>query len=197
MIFTLFFDGLIYTSYTLRESMLTELKISPEYFALIISSLTIVSGLFSSLQEKIHNRFRNKALTFIVSAYIPTFIIIGIISLLNISWIIKIILILIMYMIQYAIQSPYYTLSSAYIKNFTSFNIRTKISSTFELIRSISQILVALFASYLLTITTVTNNFIILGILFLIIMIRVIIYIKTRFGLKPEQYRKEDVTFKA
>jgi len=87
MLFTLFFDGLIYSSYTLRESMLTELQISPEYFAIIISGLTIVSGVFASLQEKIHNKFKNKALTFIVSIYVPTFILIGIISILNISWI--------------------------------------------------------------------------------------------------------------
>lgn len=195
MIFTLFFDGLIYTSYTLRESMLTELGISAEYFAIILSSLTIVSGVFASLQEKIHNKFRNKALTFIVSIYVPVFILIGIISMLNISWIIKIVLILLMYVIQYALQSPYYTLSSVYIKNFTSLEIRTKIASTFDLIRSISQFSIALFASYLLTVATVGNNFIIIGCLFLIIMSAVLIYIKPRFGLKPENYKKEDIKF--
>lgn len=195
MIFTLFFDGLIYSSYTLRESMLTELEISAEYFAMIISSLTIISGVFASLQEKIHNKFRNKALTFIVSVYVPTFILIGIISMLNIPVIIKIALIILMYVIQYAIQSPYYTLSSVYIKNFTSLEIRTKISSTFDLIKSVSQFLIALFASYLLTIITVKNSFIILGSIFLIIMFAILIYIKPRFGLKPEDYKKEDIKF--
>ncbi len=195
MVFTLFFDGLIYTSYTLRESMLTELSISPEYFAMIISGLTIISGLFASLQEKIHNKFRNKSLTFIVSVYVPTFILIGVISLLNIPWGVKISLILIMYTIQYSMQSPYHTLSSVYIKNFTSLGIRTKISSTFDLIKSISQILVALFASYLLTITKVGNNFIIIGIIFLITMFIILIYMKSRFGLNPEEYKKEDIEF--
>ena len=195
MIFTLFFDGLIYTSYTLRESMLTELGISAEYFAIIISSLTIVSGVFASLQEKIHSKFKNRALTFIVITYVPTFILIGIISMLNISIIIKLLLILLMYIIQYALQSPYYTLSSVYIKNFTTLEIRTKIASTFDLIKSISQFGVAMFASYLLNIATVGNNFIIIGILFLIIMVAILIYIKPRFGLKPEDYRKEDIQF--
>jgi len=197
MIFTLFFDGLIYTSYTLRESMLTELEVSPEYFAIIISILTIVSGIFASLQGKIHKKFRNKALTFIVSVYVPTFIIIGITSILNIPYGIKIICILLMYTIQYAMQSPYHTLSSRYIRNFTSSEIRTKIASTFDLIKSISQVLIALFASYLLTITTVTNNFIILGVLFLIVMFGILIFMNSRFGLKPEEYRKEDIKYKA
>lgn len=195
MIFTLFFDGLIYSSYTLRESMLAELQISPEYFAIIISGLTIVSGIFASLQEKIHNRFKNKALTFIVTIYVPTFIIIGIISMLNIPIIIKIPLILLMYILQYAMQSPYNTLSSVYIKNFTSLEIRTKIASTFDLIKSISQCLIALFVSFLLTITTVKYNFIILGSIFIIIMMAILIYIKPRFGLKPEEYEKQDIEF--
>jgi MFS family permease len=195
MLFTLFFDGLIYSSYTLRESMLTELQISPEYFAIIISGLTIISGVFASLQEKIHKKFKNRALTFIVSAYVPTFILIGIICMLNITITIKIGLILLMYIIQYALQSPYYTLSSVYIKNFTSLEIRTKIASTFDLIKSISQCLVALFASYLLTISKVKSSFIIIGSLFLVIMFVILIYIKPRFGLKPEDYKKEDIEF--
>ncbi len=197
MIFTLFFDGLIYTSYTLRESMLTEIGVLPQYFAIIISTLTIISGVFASLQGKIHKKFRNKALTFIVSVYIPTFIIIGITSILNIPWLVKMALILLMYTIQYAMQSPYYTLSSKYIRNFTSEKIRTKIASTFDLIRSISQVLIALFASYLLTITTVGNNFIIIGTLFLIIMFTVLVFMKSRVGLKPEEYKKEDIKFKS
>lgn len=196
MLFTLFFDGLIYSSYTLRESMLTELQISPEYFAIIISGLTIISGVFASLQQKIHDKFKNKALTFIVTIYVPTFIIIGIISILNIPMPIKIALILLMYIVQYAMQSPYYTLSSVYIKNFTSLEIRTKISSTFDLIKSISQCLIALFASYMLTITTVRNNFIIIGTIFMIIMVSILIYIKPRLGLKPEEYNKQDIEYK-
>jgi len=176
--------------------MLTELQISPEYFAIIISGLTIISGVFASLQEKIHTKFKNKALTFIVIMYVPTFVIIGIISVLNIPEMIKIALILLMYVLQYAMQSPYYTLSSVYIKNFTSLEIRTKIASTFDLIKSISQFLIALFASFLLTITTVRNNFMIIGIIFMIIMIAILIYIKPRFGLKPEEYDKQDIEFK-
>ena len=196
MIFTLFFDGLIYTSYTLRESMLTEIGVLPQYFAIIISTLTIISGVFSSLQGKIHKKFRNKSLTFIVCVYVPTFIIIGIVSILNISWTAKIILILLMYTIQYAMQSPYYTLSSRYIRNFTTAEIRTKIASIFDLIKSISQVLIALFASYLLNMTTVENNFIIIGTLFLIVMFGVLIFMKSRVGLKPEEYKKEDIKFK-
>ncbi|MBE5819484.1 MAG: MFS transporter [Clostridiales bacterium] len=196
MMFTLFFDGLIYSSYTLRESMLTNLNVPPQFFAIIISGLTIVSGIFAFLQQTIHNKFRNRALTFLVSVYVPTFVIIGLVSLLNVNWVIKIAIILAMYMVQYAMQAPYHTLSSRYIKNFTTSEIRTKISSSFDLIKSISQILVALFASYLLTITTVENNFIILGIMFLIIMFVVLMIMKSRVGLKPEEYRKEDIKFK-
>ena len=196
MIFTVFFDGFLYSSYTLRESMLTEINISPQYFAIIISGLTIISGLFASLQNKIHQKFRNKSLTLIVCVYIPTFIFVGTISMLKINFAIKTILILLLYVIQYSMQSPYYILSEKYIKNFTKSEIRTKISSTFNLIKSFSQVFVGLIASFLLSIQTISNTFIILGVSFLLIMLVVLIYIKPRFGLKPEEYRKEDIKLK-
>ena len=194
MIFTLFFSGFIYASYTLRESMLSELNVAPQYFSIIIASLTIISGIFASLQKVVHNKFRNKALTFIVTIYIPTFFIVGLISLLNINFYVKLSIILAMYVIQYAMQSPYETLFSVYIKNFTEDDMRIKIASAFNLVKSISQIGIALISSCLLSLYTVANNFVIMGIAFFVIMFIILIYMKPGFGLKPEEYKSSDIS---
>ena len=195
MLFTLFFDGLVLSSYTLRESVLLELELKPQYFAIIISSLSIVAGIFSSLQGKIHEKFKNRVLTFIASAYVPTFVIAGIISQMNISWNIKIVSIVLLYVVQYAMQSIYYIVSTKYIKNFTSVEIRTKISSAFESIKSLSQVLIALISSYLLAKTTASESFVIIGVGAIILISFVLVYMKTRVGLKPEEYKEEDIKF--
>lgn len=51
MLFVFLFSGTIYISYTLREGLLEELNVFPQYFAMIISTLTIISGVFVSFQE--------------------------------------------------------------------------------------------------------------------------------------------------
>lgn len=47
----------------------------------------------------------------------------------------------------------------------------------------------------LLEIINVENAFLVVGIISLVIMIIVLNYMRTRFGLKPEEYRKEDLEF--
>lgn len=196
MIFTLFFDGLIYTSYTLREGLLTELGVSAEFFAIAISVLTIISGIAANTQEVIHNKFRNKALTFISIIYVISFILIGIVCTLNLNWIITLVIVLGIYGIQYALQAPYGILNSKYLKSFASPDMRIKIATTFDLIKSISSFVIAMVASYMLSIISPQASFLIIGIVFTVIMIVVLVWMKDRFGLKPEEYRKEDIEYK-
>lgn len=197
MLFIIFFEGVVYVSYTLREGLLSEMNVSDEWFAIIISTLTIVSGMFVSLQNAIHSKLKNRALTFMSIVYIITFIFIGLISNLISNWWISIILCLGIFGIQYAIQGPYYTLTTKYLKSFASSKMRTKIDTTFSLIKSISQVIMALSASLLLTKTTPRGSFLILGLGFLVILVFVLQWMKPRFGLKPEEYDEKDIKFKA
>lgn len=196
MLFIVFFEGIVYISYTLREGLLSEMNVSDEWFAIIISTLTIVSGLFVGLQDIIHTKLKNKALTFMSIIYIITFISIGLICNFINNWWIVMIVCLVLYAIQYAIQGPYYTLTTKYLKSFATPKMRTKIDSTFGLIKSISQFIMAMIASYSLTKTTAKNSFLILGLSFLIILAFILQWMKPRFGLKPEEYKEKDIKFK-
>ena len=196
MVFAFLFEGIIYISYTLREGLLTEMQVPAQYFAIIISTLTIISGVFVVLQQIIHEKFRNRALSFMSITYLVTFIAIGASSIFINNWWISIILCLGLFAFQYAIQGPYNTLFSKYLKSFASAKMRVKIDSAFNLIKSISEFGMAMIASYLLTITSAECNFLILGIGFTVIMIFVLQWMKPRFGLKPEEYRAKDIKFK-
>lgn len=196
MLFVLFFEGIIYISFTLREGLLTEMNVADEWFAVIIATLTIVSGLFVSLQSIIHTKLKNKALAFMSVVYIITFIAIGLICSLVNNWWIILIINLAIFGIQYAIQGPYETLVAKYLKSFATPKMRTKIDSTYGLIKSISQFTMAIFASYLLTKTTPTGSFLILGFSFLLILVFILQWMKPRFGLKAEEYDEKDIKFK-
>ena len=196
MLFIIFFEGIVYISYTLREGLLSEMNVSDEWFAVIISTLTIVSGMFVSLQNIIHTKLKNRALTFMSIVYIFTFILIGLVCIFINNWWFALIVSLIIFGIQYAIQGPYYTLTTKYLKSFATTKMRTKIDSTFSLIKSISQFVMAMIASYMLSKTTPKQSFLILGIAFFAILICILQWMKPRFGLKPEEYDEKDIKFK-
>ncbi len=196
MVFIVFFEGIVYISYTLREGLLSEMNVCDEWFAIIISTLTIVSGLFVSLQNIIHTKLKNRALTFMSIVYIFTFIAIGLVCTLINNWWIALIVSLLIFGIQYAIQGPYYTLTTKYLKSFATPKMRTKIDSTFSLIKSISQFVMAMIASCLLSKTTPKVSFLILGLSFLVLLVFILQWMKPRFGLKPEEYDEKDIKFK-
>ncbi len=196
MLFAFVFEGIVYVSYTLREGLLTEMEVPAQYFAIIISTLTIVSGMFVALQEIIDKKFKNKALTVMAVVYLFTFILIGICAAFINNWWIALILCLALFALQYAIQSPHHVLLAKYLKSFASAKMRVKIDSAFNLVKSISEFGTAMLASALLSANSAKNTFLILGIGFFIIMIFVLQWMKPRFGLKAEEYNEKDIKFK-
>ena len=194
LLFVLFFDGLIYASYSLRETLLTQnLNITPEYFSIIIAVLTIVSGLTSTLQKAIQKKFNNRALQFVAFLFLSSFLLIAIIASTNMNYYLKLSIILILFAVQYGIQSPYLTLMTLYSKNFAGSKLRIKISSVTEFIHNISEFLIAFIASILLNAFSITTNFYLVGIFYAVVMTIILIIIKNFLGLPPDKYSKEDV----
>ena len=103
-----------------------------------------------------------------------------------------IIIILSVYMIQGFVNGMYYTIIDRYLMNFTNKEIDTKIVAIYNLIRNSIRMLFGFLASFILGITTTANALTIVGIIFTIIFIVVEQYMKTRVGLKPEEYSKEE-----
>ena len=71
--------------------------------------------------------------------------------------------------------------------------MRMKIATSFELVKSVSSFVIALMASIMLSYMSPQLSFLTIGIIFSVIMTLVLIWMKGRFGLKPDQYRKEDI----
>ena len=98
-----------------------------------------------------------------------------------------------MYALQKISTSIWYILEVKYLKNFTREETRNKITFTYEFIGGISASICSILGGLLLKIVDVENAFLLVGLAFLAIMIAVLDYMRTRFGLKPSQYAKEDI----
>ena len=71
--------------------------------------------------------------------------------------------------------------------------MRNKITFTYEFIGGIAASIFSILGGLLLNTINVQNAFLIVGLASLAIMVVVLDYMRTRFGLKPEEYKKEDI----
>ena len=98
-----------------------------------------------------------------------------------------------MYALQKIDTSIWYILEVKYLKNFTKEEMRNKITFSYEFIGGIAASISSVFGGLLLKVLTVENAFLTIGLLALASMIVVLDYMRTRFGLNPEEYTKEDL----
>ena len=192
ILFQIVFYGLIEIVDIYNSDLLITIGIPEQEFSIIFAILTFIGGISLSLKRPIEKKFKNRTLTFISIAYIMACIIIGTItSLYNGKIVIPIILL--MYTIQRISTSIWYILESKYLKNFTKENSRNKITFTYEFIGGIAASIASVLGGLLLNILKVQNAFLIVGLISLASMVLVLDYMRKRFGLKPEEYTKQDI----
>ena len=92
-------------------------------------------------------------------------------------------------------KGPYSVLIKRYLNSFSSPDINTKIYTAKAFAESIIRLPIFLFASFLLYKTTIDYAIVILGAFLVITFILLSQYMKTRIGLKPEEYNKKDIEF--
>ncbi len=195
ILFQIVFYSLISIIDTYNGDLLTDIGVPEEQFSMIFAILILIGGISLSLKKPIEKKFKNRTLAFISLMYIGTCIAIGAISTMYTdSFIIPIILV--MYAIQHISTSIWYILESKYLKNFTNEDMRNKITFTYEFIGGIAASIFSILGGLLLEVASVQNAFLLVGLIALASMVVTLDYMRTRFGLKPEEYKKEDIELK-
>lgn len=192
-LFTSIFVGVLMMISTYEKSLLTDLQVPPQYFGIIFAILTLVQCFSVRYQDKIHNKFENKTLTFISVPIFVSFIGVGIVANLNFAF--TIIIVMFAFFIHHFFRGPYWVLEDRYVTNFTTANIRTKILSTSNLIKNIGEIIISFLGGVLLEFYTTSTSYLVIGIVGLIVILLVLKYMKKRIGLNPEEYNKQDVEY--
>ncbi len=183
----------ILTNYEI--SMMEELEVGAGYLGILFAILGIIAGMASKKQEKLHNQLRNKTLSVVGVCIIGACISSGISGAIAQKYKIAIILIVGFYIIKYIFTAIYFPLIEKYLSNFTNEQIDTKIFTANNFLKGVTGALSGILASFLLDRMETAYCMIIVGIIFGILILLVNRFMKTRAGLKPEEYSKEEVKY--
>ena len=192
-LFTAIFAGVLSMITTYEKSLLTDLQVVPQYFGIIFAILTLVQCFSVGYQDKIHNTFKNKTLAFISIPIFISFIMIGIITNLNLNFVFTLIVVMIAYFMHHFFRGPYWVLKERYITNFTSSDNRAKILSVNNFIQYIGEIVIKFLGGVLLEYYSTGTSYLIVGIVGLCIILFILKYMKSRVGLNPKDYNEQDI----
>lgn len=192
--FQIVFYSLICVMDTYDGDLLVRIGISEEQFSMIFAVLTLIRGVSLSFKRTIEKKFKNRTLTFISLMYIGACITIGAVAS-KYTEIEIIPIILIMYAIKKIFSAIWYIFEAKYLKNFTSESGRSKIMFAYEFVGGVATSIFSIFNGLLLKIYTIENAYLIIGLISLASIIVVLDYMRKRIGLRPEEYRKEDIEF--
>lgn len=104
-------------------------------------------------------------------------------------------IVLMMYCFVQMTKSIWYILEYKYLKNFSQPEMRNKITFAYEFVGGITASVMSILGGLLLNIIDIKNAFLLVSLACFAILILILDYMRTRFGLKPEQYTKEDIEF--
>lgn len=195
VLFKVVFYSLIYIIDTYGSELLVDIGIPEEQFSIIFAVLTLMGGISISQRKKIEKKFKNRTLSVISLVYVSAILVIGVVAN-TIEAKLAIPIILAMFVLQKIGTSMWYLLEEKYLKNFTKEEDRSKITFTYRFIGALIAGLSSVVASSLLDILSIENAYIIIGLVGLFFIVLVLDYMRPRFGLKPEEYKKEDLYIK-
>lgn len=197
IIFSIIFYSTTKIISTYRSDLLVSMGVPEQQFAMIFAILSLIGGISVPLKKKIEKKFKNRTITFLALSYAGAGIVVGFMAYNFKQYInIAIPIILVMYIIQKISSSIWWILESKYIKNFTNEKSRNQLTFAFEFLSSIAACISSVLAGLLLKITNIETAFLIISLISLVGIVNALEYMRTRIGLKPEEYSKEDLEFK-
>lgn len=195
LLFSGVFSAFLTLMTTLRSSILVSLEVPEVYFGLIVACLQLIAGFSSKLNLYFNRRLKNKTLTIFALFNSISLIIVGIIIILNISKSFGFIVVA-LWLIIYAItKGAYHPIIRRYLNSFSTSSVNTKIYAAQNVFNSIASIPVILLAASILSVADTSISLIVIGITLSIVFIFLLNYMKSKVGLKPEEYRKSDIEY--
>lgn len=187
--------GIIDVYATYQETLLKELNIPSYYIGFMLAGFQMLVGVFSTKSNKFNKKHKNHTLTYIGLMLTVGSIILGITTILNISFEIQLMIITFVLIIRAYAKGIYQVLKKRYMNNFADNKILPKIYSANGITSNLGKGVIGLIGTSILNITILPNALLIIGIICLVMVLIVAIYSKSRLGLKPEEYSKKDISY--
>lgn len=178
---------------TYQTTLLKDINVSAKYIGIILAVLDIIQGIAATKANKFNEKHKNKTLTYMALQMTIGIFIAGGVVLIGLQRIPMLAIIIFTYIVRIQDKGVYKIIKRRYIGNFMTPEILTKVYSVDSVIASILRMSICTVGSYLLTFMPIERAMVVVGILFTFVTLILSIYMKTRIGLKPEEYTEKDV----
>lgn len=179
-----------------RTSVLQDINTPAQIIGIMSAIFGIVSGIASKKQVEFHNIFRNHSLSVIMISCAVSMMLSGAIVLVKAPVWLCIGVILILGLVGKIDNAMNNILTDRYLGNFASEKMTSRIYATKSIIRNIFRMIITMMGSWLIGVVPSANAMFYAGGVFLGISFILMIYMKPRLGLKPEEYPKEEIEMK-
>ena len=166
-----------------RDTLVKNIGVSAQIMGIMSAIFKITSGIASTKQVQFHNIFRNHSLAVIAITCSISMILAGMIVILGAPTLVCIVVMTLV-------------LTNRYLGNFANKKIISKIYAANSMAKNFMRAIITILASILITATSSANAMALGGTIFFIVTILIILYMKPRVGLKPEEYSKQELEIK-
>lgn len=175
-----------------QTSLLKDIQIPASIIGILAAVLSLSSSFAAKKQNIFTNKFKNKSILVLAFMASVSTIVAGVAGL-KAEQIAGLVLVIILAQaVARFAHGMFYTIIDRYFRNFTNKDIDTKVFAVKNLFVNLTSAIMGILASFLLDKMKTAYCMIIVGIAFTIIYILMGKYMKTRVGLKPEEYSKEE-----
>lgn len=188
-----FMWGMICLFGTYQTTLLKDINVPAKYIGIILAALEIIQGISSTKAHKFNEKYKNKSLTYISLRMTIGIAIAGGVVVIGISRIPQLAIIIFTYVLRMHDRGIFQIIKKGYMGNFMTPDILTKIYSASSVICSMFRMGISFIGSALLNIVTIEYAMVIIGSTLSVVTLMFAKYMKTRIGLNPEEYTKEDV----
>lgn len=195
ILFNSVFASLLAMMVSLTVNLLNHINLSSKNIGIVFAILSLVAGFSSRYAYSIHLKYRNKSLSFLSVSFSLGILFSGLVVFIGLPNVIQVYLVLVILTFQYLVKGPFNTLIKQYLSNFSDSRSRIKIFSANYSVECIVRSVVAFACSFLVRIFSIEITHIFLGAVSTLVIMCILSYMKTRVGLKPENYKDSDILF--
>lgn len=191
LLYSSVFLGIITISTCYYKNFLSNLGMDTGEFGVIFALLTIIEGIACQREYLFEKKTKNRTLAWLAVSYTSIFVIIGLLGMSSLAMTPLIAIIVLLLVLQKIIEGTYQISMRKYTVNFTTPNTITNVLTASNLFDNIGTTLILLFGAYVLDNMDMNYGYIIVGGVGFVVMTLILIFMRTRVGLKPEQYKGE------
>lgn len=188
--------GLICLYDTYQVILLKEHGVSSMFIGFILAIFQVTRGKMSKFSGKLNTKFKNKTLTTMSLMITISFLVAGSISMLNINLVLLVLAVVLAGISVSSTEGIYQIIKSRYLNNFSNSKILPKIYAANTIINNLLRMIIGFIGTLILSHFNITYTMIIIGISFTVVTYLIFCYMKPRVGLKPDQYKVEDIKLK-